>query len=509
MTPAPRGWVVSPAFDLLLLANVGWPLLLLPGVATAGGTPIDFWQLYYLTLPHRWITLVLVAADADRREDRGRTLAGVALLAGVVVAGAYLGSGTFLCLAMVDYVWNAWHFGSQHAGVLRLYSKKLGDGRPGLEKWGVRGFVTYGALRAAGWATGEIEPGSQVESVLHAADAVSLVVPIVLIARVLATFTRPAAGKLVYLGSVGLLYAGLILSLHFDWPPGVVTFAAAGSMFHAVEYLAVVTHYAWRRLTVGGGGAFRVLAASWIGFLGVYVLLLGSIGVWLARPEGGWAVAWQGANLWAAVRPLRLRRDDLEAPPAGDGGRPGGDSMNPSGYQRLLAATAAVLVPAAVGHLLAGESRTAAGLSASAVRLAAVICRPPRVGPAARATRRGVGRGEAGLPGRVAGDVDGGRVRRGRVGRLGRAGRDGPRGVRGGGLSPHAAATVRGGVDPGTTVVRSDRPAIGQQLVARRRGRGAWRSSRAVSTPMRPARPGPNRPANWLSENAWSGRGEP
>ena len=63
--PAGKGWIVSPAFDLLFLANLGWLLLLIPGI-TQGDISIDFWTVYYLSLPHRWITLVLVVADPDR-----------------------------------------------------------------------------------------------------------------------------------------------------------------------------------------------------------------------------------------------------------------------------------------------------------------------------------------------------------------------------------------------------------------------------------------------------------
>ena len=33
---------------------------------------------------------------------------------------------------------------------------------------------------------------------------------------------------------------------------------------------------------------------------GVYVLALGSIGVWMAPPDSGLVVLWQGLNLWAA-----------------------------------------------------------------------------------------------------------------------------------------------------------------------------------------------------------------
>ena len=69
----PRDWLVSPAFDLLFLANLGWLLALVPGYVAAEGTVhIEFWQIYFLTTPHRWITLLLVAADPDRRAGRDR-----------------------------------------------------------------------------------------------------------------------------------------------------------------------------------------------------------------------------------------------------------------------------------------------------------------------------------------------------------------------------------------------------------------------------------------------------
>ena len=297
---ASRGWIVSPLYDLLFLANLGWVLLLLPGFATRSDTAIDFWQMYFLTLPHRWITLVLVVLDPDRREGRGRLLALIAVLAALVVVGAYLGSGAFLCLAAVDYVWNAWHFASQHAGVLRMYSRKVGGGNEWLERWGVRGFVTYTALRAAGWTTGwaESEPASS--AVLGAVDLLWLAVPALLVLTNLLGARSDRLGKFVYLGSVCTLYSGFLLSMYFQHPGLIVVFAAAGSMFHAVEYLAVVTHYAHRRRSVGSDGPFRTLARSWLIFLGLYVLLLGSIGAWASQPASGWHTLWSGLNLWVA-----------------------------------------------------------------------------------------------------------------------------------------------------------------------------------------------------------------
>src|SRR5262245_45169659 len=258
--PAATGWIVSPVFDLLFLANLGWLLLLLPGFATRADTVIDFWQLYFLTLPHRWITIILVVTDRDRRGGKDRKLTLIAVLAAILVLGAYVGTGAFLCLAMIDYIWNAWHFGSQHAGVLRMYSRKVGGGSEWLERWGLRGFVTYTAIRAAGWTTGWVEADASWLVWLQAADLLVLLIPAALLVTNLAGAGRDRIGKLAYLGSVCLLYGGFLLSMRFGWAGGVVAFAAAGSMFHAVEYLAIVTHYARRRETVGSDCQFRVLA---------------------------------------------------------------------------------------------------------------------------------------------------------------------------------------------------------------------------------------------------------
>ena len=295
-----RGWIVSPVFDLLFLANLGWLLLLLPGFATRSDTAIDFWQIYFLTLPHRWITLVLVVTDVDRRGTQSRKLAIIAALFAVLVVGAFLGTGAFLCLALVDYVWNSWHFASQHAGVLRMYARKVGGGSESLERWGLRVFVTYGALRAAGWATGWLEADASYLSWLHGIDLAVLVIPVALLLSNFIGATRERVGKLAYLASVCSLYTGFVLSLRFGCWNFVVVFAAAGSMFHAVEYLAIVTHYARRREAVGSPGPFRTLARFWLIFLGGYVLALGSVGVLMSRTDSGFVVLWQGLNLWAA-----------------------------------------------------------------------------------------------------------------------------------------------------------------------------------------------------------------
>ena len=358
-----RGWIVSPVFDLLFLANLGWLLLLLPGFATRTDTAIDFWQIYFLTLPHRWLTLVLVLTDPDRRDGRSRTLALIAALAAVIVIGAYLGTGAFLCLAMIDYVWNAWHFASQHAGVLRMYARKVGGGPEWLERWGLRIFVTYTAIPRAGWTTGWIEADTSSLVWLHTADLLILLLPAALVATNLNGATSDRLGKLTYLGSVCLLHVGFLMSMRFGWMGGIVALAAADrcSMRSNTWRLSPITppRVGWKRFGVSHLGA--LLAR-------------------LSRPlhpctrhrrrvddaTGEWSLRFlAGTKPVGCLRPLCVRRDDLEVAAAADGSRFGSGIVNRSDLRLVLGLVLAVAVPAAIVHFAASDKRLVAGLTAA------------------------------------------------------------------------------------------------------------------------------------------------
>ncbi len=303
MTPGrAAGWVSSPAFDLLFLANVGWPLLLWPGLLPAGGGELhtEFWAVYFLIAPHRWLTLLLVAADPDRRDGRAWVFVALAVVAAAAVAGVYAVTGAFACLAVADYLWNAWHFASQHQGVLRMYARKAGGGPDWLERHALRAFLVYVLLRTAGWTTGWLEADAGSLSWLGTADLVLLAVPAVVLGVNLLGADARRAGKLCYLLSVLTLYSLLLLALRNEWRGWVIALTAAASMVHASEYLAIVTHYARRRTAVGSGGAFRAMAGRWLGLLGMYAVALGLVGVFLADPSGGLPTVWVGLNLWAA-----------------------------------------------------------------------------------------------------------------------------------------------------------------------------------------------------------------
>lgn len=296
----PAGWLVSPAVDLFFVANLGWLLLLLPGVTTATDTAVTFWQVYFVTLPHRWLTLVLVALDPDRRGGRTPTLIAAAVVALVLVAGVYLGTGALTCLAVVDFVWNAWHFGAQHAGVLRMYGLKAGAAPSLVERWGVRLFVAYTLLRTASWTTGWTLGDSSLEQARLVADLAALALPVAVLVASLANGTM-TAGRAAYLFSVTALYAGLLVALMTDAGSFVLPLMTASAVFHAAEYLAIVSLYALRRRTVGSAGPFRSLGAVWPTFLMLYVVGLGALGFVLEGAGPKWAELWLAVNVWAAL----------------------------------------------------------------------------------------------------------------------------------------------------------------------------------------------------------------
>ncbi len=301
-TPVLSPWLVSAWFDLPLLANLGWLVFCIPAVAASTAPMhLQFWQVYFLTTPHRWLTLWLVATDPDRRAGRDRLFLGIAVIAALIVVGTRLASGAFMCLALVDFVWNYWHYAAQHGGVLRMYARKAGGGRPRLETWSIRAFVFYAAMRLAGWSTGWTEEVPWAQTAVGVLDVAICMLPLMLLIVELVGWTRPRIGKLVYLSSVTGLYGGLLWALSTSQVALVTSLTMAAAVFHAVEYMAVVTHYAMRRQQQGSRSLFQQLARQWTLVLASFVVIWG---LWAYLAESGSPELrefWLGANLWAAA----------------------------------------------------------------------------------------------------------------------------------------------------------------------------------------------------------------
>ncbi len=294
--PAPgSGWLVGPAFDSLFLANLAWPLVLLVqlvwGFDAQDG--LHFWQIYFVTTPHRWITLPLVFLDRDRFRERPAAFLGVAGAIIVICLGVRFTTGALTCLLTIDYLWNAWHFAAQHHGIYRIYGRMADPDRAaGLvwEKWLMRLFLLYVIVRVAGttWSHAALEQG------LQTADWAVAAIPLWLVAADLMRYRPGAAGRVLYGASVCCLYLGMLWAAHTQRPGLVLMLATASALFHAIEYLALVGWAVQRRH--GGRTDERNLLArvvpQWGLALAMFLVILGL---------GGWLLDQHLLQLWLTV----------------------------------------------------------------------------------------------------------------------------------------------------------------------------------------------------------------
>lgn len=299
-SPVSRGWIVGPWFDILFLANAVWPLFFFAAYASEGfkgHAGVQFWQVYFVTTPHRWITLLVVFLDRDRLRERPAIFGGLALL---VIAGCLatqITTGTLTCLLTIDYLWNAWHFAAQHHGIYRVYGR-LSNASPtrwlGLEKFAMRLFLLYVIVRVAGgtWSY------TKLDQWLHWIDWGILAIP----AGLLVAEVRPrqtSRGRLAYLLSVCTLYVGLLWAVHTVQPRAVLALTTASALFHATEYLALISWSVRQRDQQRGPqlGWLHWFVGRWSLALLIYVSILG-IGGWLIEQQ--WLETWLLLNLMAA-----------------------------------------------------------------------------------------------------------------------------------------------------------------------------------------------------------------
>ena len=82
---------------------------------------------------HQLLTLPLVYGDRDTFRSRRLVflVAPIVLLIGIAV----IRSRAFLLLALVAAGWNAFHTVQQRYGLVRIYGRKVGQDRPGVERW--------------------------------------------------------------------------------------------------------------------------------------------------------------------------------------------------------------------------------------------------------------------------------------------------------------------------------------------------------------------------------------
>lgn len=252
-----RTWLVSPVFDLLFVSNVlWWPLavvLALDATPTLLG-PLTLFQVYFLSTPHRWITLVLVFCDPERFARQPLRYGGVGL--SLVASGLGLvwfaslwpqATDSLMLLMMVDYAWNAWHFAAQHAGIARIYSRlsrpEMTERAVLFERTALRLLVLWCFFRQAVYVSRQKDLFQTVMSGLPGLewlDPLFLAPALLVILQELREFHLVSRGRFVYLLSVVSLYTGQLLAIRSQNVAWMQALFLGTAVFHSVEYLSVV-----------------------------------------------------------------------------------------------------------------------------------------------------------------------------------------------------------------------------------------------------------------------------
>jgi hypothetical protein len=267
------------------------------GEGFAGQEGLQFWQIYYVTTPHRWVTLLIVLVDRKRIGNRQTLFFLIAAAVVALCATVRIATGALTCLLAIDYLWNAWHFAAQHHGIYRIYERRrqgTAASTGTAEKIVLRGFLLYVIFRVA---TATWYDLGSLGRVLPFTDWLVILLPLWLLQRNLALGQRGSRGALVYLISVCTLFTALLAAVHFRQPALILSLTLASALVHAIEYLTLVSWSTCQSDRTKASELLAYLAPRWLLVLIVFILILGSSGYFLDRH---WLGPWLFCNVVVA-----------------------------------------------------------------------------------------------------------------------------------------------------------------------------------------------------------------
>jgi len=290
------GWLISPSVDLVLFANLLWPVVALLAWLSPSllEPPLTGIQVYFLSTPHRWVTLVLVFLDRSQfaAQPRRFTLVGLGLLSAgalLVALGTYfpVSGNTLALFMMVDYAWNSWHFASQHAGISRIYGRlckaNMEPKSAEFEKLALRVLVIWAFIRLAAVVALRRETPfaglSGVLSHLTWLDPVFAGPAVWLLFQEIRAYAPERFGRLAYIGSVVAIYVAQMVALNLGYDKVTMALFLAGAVFHALEYLAIC---GWA-MAKKRSGVWNYLAPRAALFVLVFAAVLGITHITIER----------------------------------------------------------------------------------------------------------------------------------------------------------------------------------------------------------------------------------
>lgn len=296
-------WLLGPKADVLLIANAAWPIVaaFLWLNQRFLHTGLDLYLMYVIGTPHRWLTPPLVAMDKERLASRWPTLlfVGAATVAGFLAV--WLKTRDIGLLVLLAYLWNLWHVVAQHAGVVRIYSimgqpEKRTSGN--VEKYLLRIFMLYAFLRVGSLGM-DFQNAMPLISWIGrfsidkgAYDAPFLLIPLYLIVREARAFDPRLKGKYAHLASVLGNFTAMIACCHYRLTACALAVASANALFHATEYLGIVSWSVGRRADADMAWFVPALMRNWTATLLVFLYAVAALSFLLVvRRPAAWMLA--------------------------------------------------------------------------------------------------------------------------------------------------------------------------------------------------------------------------
>jgi hypothetical protein len=313
-TAASRGWLLGPWTDLLFISNVSWPLVALFAAIwsdTQAYRAFGFMLAYFIIMPHRWLTLPVVFCDRQRIAQRPVAFYAVLLAVLLLCSTIQLSMSSLALLVAIDYLWNAWHFAAQHAGIARMYgrlSQPQDAGSGTWEKLLLRTFFLYVLLRV----TGQFVPPKSfpwlewVRDVMPSfspLDFTMLLLPLGVLAADARRWGIASRGRGVYLASLTLLYGTLLVAIHFQQSAVIFGCAIAITLVHSTEYLTIVTWAVPRNRGLASTRIFAQIIPRWttmlLGFMAFF-----AVTSWILQQsyvDRRWLGFWVWVNLTVSL----------------------------------------------------------------------------------------------------------------------------------------------------------------------------------------------------------------
>jgi hypothetical protein len=280
-----RGWIESPAFDLLffILSPLLGFAIAIAGLQYAALVPAFlFGGTYLVGVPHYLATFAFFMGDENRGYSKNFWFLFYAgpILIFLSVTALYLMNTAYLVHAVL-FVWNIYHVATQSAGILSLY-RRLGGGVDAERVWAHRAILFTNAAMAF-WYLDRFPPLWDVLVAVHG-DLPDFVRFICLAAALACGvgYARKIRQRTfpLSIAEAAFLVSSLLLFTPYLWVANSNFATLAMLMGHYIQYLAIVWLLNRRKYRpLSGSRSQRWLgriSESW-GVLAVFMLVTGLV----------------------------------------------------------------------------------------------------------------------------------------------------------------------------------------------------------------------------------------